>query len=221
MSKAKHFVLIGLGSFGTAVARRLSQNGCRVTGIDASPSHVEALKDVLYEALIGDATEKSAFDGLELAHVDTVIISLGEDMARSLLATLHAKECGAKRIVVKAVSRDHMKLLANMGVSRVVFPETDIAVQLADQLTWTNMLDLLAIDSEFSFMETAVPNSMSGQTLLEADIRKKYGIWVVGIRDALTQKLRMFPETNHVFTDDQAILLLGKTSDLEQFRNLE
>ena len=221
MSKAKHFVLIGLGSFGTAVARRLSQNGCRVTGIDASPNHVEALKDVLYEALIGDATEKSAFDGLELAHVDTVIISLGEDMARSLLATLHAKECGAKRIVVKAVSRDHMKLLANMGVSRVVFPETDIAVQLADQLTWTNMLDLLAIDSEFSFMETAVPNSMSGQTLLEADIRKKYGIWVVGIRDALTQKLRMFPETNHVFTDDQAILLLGKTSDLEQFRNLE
>ena len=221
MSKPKHFVLIGLGSFGTAVARRLCQNGCRVTGIDASPNHVESLKDILYEALVGDATEKSAFDGLELAQVDTVIISLGEDMARSLLATLHAKECGAKRIVVKAVSRDHMKLLANMGVSRVVFPETDIAVQLADQLTWTNMLDLLAIDSEFSFMETAVPNSMNGQTLLEADIRKKYGIWVVGIRDALTQKLRMFPETNHVFTDDQAILMLGKTSDLEKFRNLD
>jgi trk system potassium uptake protein TrkA len=92
---------------------------------------------------------------------------------------------------------------------------------LADQLTWTNVLDVLAIDSEFSFMETAVPTSMIGQSLQEADIRRRFGVWVVGLRDALTQKLRMFPEANYVFTDDHAILLLGKTTDLEKFRNLE
>lgn len=221
MSKVKHFVLIGLGSFGTAVARRLAQNGCRVTGIDSSAHRVEALKDLLYAALVGDATERAALEELSLDQVDTVVISLGEDLARSLLATLHAKECGAKRIVVKAVSHDHMKLLGNLGVSRVIFPETDIAVQLADQLTWTNVLDVLAIDSEFSFMESAVPNTMVGQSLQEADIRKRFGIWIVGIRDALTQKLRMFPEANHVLTDDQAILMLGKTTDLEKFRGLE
>lgn len=221
MSKAKHFVLIGLGSFGTAVAQRLSHNGCRVTGIDANPQRVEALKDILYAALVGDATDYHALEDLGLDQVDTVVVSLGEDLARSLLATLHAKECGAKRIVVKAISQDHMKLLSNMGVSRVIFPEVDIAVQLADQLTWTNVLDVLAIDSEFSFMETAVPSSMIGKSLQEADIRRRFGVWVVGLRDALTQKLRMFPEASYVFTDDHAILLLGKTTDLEKFRNLE
>jgi trk system potassium uptake protein TrkA len=150
------------------------------------------LKDILYAALVGDATDSHALEELGLDQVDTVVISLGEDLARSLLATLHAKECGAKRIVVKAISQDHMKLLSNMGVSRVIFPETDIAVQLADQLTWTNVLDVLAIDSEFSFMETAVPTSMIGQSLQEADIRRRFGVWVVGLRDALTQKLRIF-----------------------------
>jgi trk system potassium uptake protein len=221
MAKVRFFVIIGLGSFGSAVARRLTKNGCRVTGIDMSPVRVEAVKNDLYEALIGDATERNAMQNLALDKADGVIISMGEDIERSLLATLHAKELHAKHIVVKAVSEDHGRLLKYLGVDRVIFPEVDIAVLLADQETWPNMLDLLAIDEEFSFFELAIPNSITGKSLIESDLRRKYGVWVVGIKDALTGKLQMFPDAKHVFQDDQILLILGKTSDLEKFRSVE
>ena len=87
--------------------------------------------------------------------VNGVVISMGEDITRSLLATLHAKELGAKHIIVKGVTAEHGKILKNLGVERVVFPEIEIATQLADRLTWPSFIDYLPIDPEYSFVEVA------------------------------------------------------------------
>ncbi|MFN9549249.1 MAG: NAD-binding protein, partial [Pirellulaceae bacterium] len=95
MATVKRFVVIGLGSFGSALARKLESNGVRVTGIDATADHVEAMQDDLFEAVIGDATDRASLAALSLDKADGVVISLGEDITRSLLATLHAKELGA------------------------------------------------------------------------------------------------------------------------------
>ena len=92
MHRQKHFVVLGLGAFGDSLARRLTRNGCRVTGMDQDRERVESLKDVLYEALIGDATDRASLVPLSLDQCDTVVISLGGSMVPSLLATLHAKE---------------------------------------------------------------------------------------------------------------------------------
>ncbi|MFN9916568.1 MAG: potassium channel family protein, partial [Pirellulaceae bacterium] len=148
MADTKRFVVIGLGSFGAAVARKLKSNGIRVTGIDGDAETVESLQDHLFEAVIGDATDRGALETLALPTANGVVISLGEDITRSLLATLHAKELGAKHIVVKGVTPEHGKLLKSLGVDRVVFPETEIAQQLADRLTWPSVIDFLPIDSD-------------------------------------------------------------------------
>ena len=217
----KHFVVLGLGTFGGALAGRLAENGCRVTGVDVNPALVEGLKDELYEAVIANATEKSVVDQLGLAEADAVFISLGEELSPSLLATLHAKEAGAKRIFVKGLTDEHGKILRSLGVERVVFPELEIARTLADQLTWPNVLDYVPIDPEHSVIEITVPDSLSGSTLLESDLRRRYNIWVIGIKDALTGKFHMLPGPDFRFNPDQMLVLVGKQDDLMRFRELK
>ncbi|MGH7139716.1 MAG: potassium channel family protein, partial [Pirellulales bacterium] len=148
----KRFIVLGLGSFGTALATRLAKNGCRVTGVDTCEARVEALKDVLYEAVVGDVTDRATLEELHVAQGNVVFISLGEKIEMSLLAALHAREAGARRVVVKGVTDEHARILKHMGVERVVFPEAEMAEQLADSMTWPNVLDALVIDTEYSLV---------------------------------------------------------------------
>ena len=216
----RHFVVLGLGTFGGALAIRLAENGCRVTGVDVNPILVDSLKDKLYEAVIADATDRAAVEQLGLAEADGVFISLGEDIAPSLLATLHAREVGAKRIMVKGLTDEHGKILRSLGVERVVFPEIEIARTLADQVTWPNVLDFVPIDPEHSVVEMTVPDSIVGETLQEADLRRRFDIWVVGIKDALTGKLHVLPGPDFRLSDDQMLILVGKHDNLNRFREL-
>jgi trk system potassium uptake protein len=220
VAEVKRFVVIGLGTFGAALARKLKTNGIRVTGIDGDAQTVEELQDHLFEAVIGDATDRDALATLALDSADSVVISLGEDITRSLLATLHAKELGAKHIVVKGVTPEHGKLLKSLGVERVVFPEIEIAQQLADRLTWPSVIDFLPIDVDYSFVEIAMPELLLGKKLMDTDLKRKYGLWVVGVKDVLTGKLTMFPDGDFKFADDQMLLLVGKEKDLRKFREV-
>ncbi len=219
MASPKHFYVLGLGSFGGALARQLNKNGCRVTGIDSDREHVEDIKDELYEAIIADATDFDTLQHLNFKDANGVFISMGEDISPSLLATLHVKELGAKRIIVKGVSHDHGKLLKSLGVERVIFPEAEIAATLADRVTWPNIIDFLPIDPEYSFMEVAVPDDMVGKSLMQLNLRQQFGVWVVGIKDSMTGKLEMFPDGGYTLGCDQLILVVGKQSSLEQLRN--
>jgi trk system potassium uptake protein TrkA len=221
MADKKRFTVLGLGSFGTALARRLSENGCRVTGVDQRKDRVEALKDVLYEAVIADATERESMEQISLKTADAAFISLGEDITRSLLAALHAKELGARRIIVKGVTEEHGKLLTHLGVERVVFPEVEIARELADRMTWPNVVDYLPIDPEYSFVEFSIPSAIVGETLREADLRRRYGVWVVGVKDVLSGKLQIFPDADFRFGEDQLLLVVGKQADLDHLRELQ
>jgi len=221
MAQAKHFVVLGLGSFGSALAHRLAHNGCRVTGVDKTREFVEELKEVLYEAVIADVTDRESLEQLGLPNAHAVFVSLGEDISLSLLAALHAKELGAKRIIVKGVTAEHGRILEHLGVDRVVFPEIEIAQELADRMTWPNVIDYLPIDPEYSFIEMAVPATVTGQTLQEADLRRRSGVWVVGVKDALADKLEMFPDPEFRLNEDQLLLVVGRQEDIERLRELK
>lgn len=221
MANNKHFVVIGLGSFGTALSRRLSANGCRVTGMDHRSERVEPLKDELYEAVIGDATERESLEHLSVKDAGAVFISMGDDITRSLLAALHAKELGAPRTIVRGVTPEHAKLLKYLGVERVIFPEIEIAEELADRFTWPNVIDYLPIDPEYSLVEIAAPDSLVGKTLQDVNVRRKYGVWIVGIKDAMTGELHMFPDGDFTVGTDQILLAIGKQDALKRLRDLK
>lgn len=216
MAEHKNFVVIGLGSFGGALAEKLATNGCRVTGLDYSKERVESLKEWLYEGVIGDARERETIAHLPVAQATAVVISMGEDITQSLLATLHARELGAKQVIVKGVTEEHARILKCLGVGRVIFPEEEIARQLADQMTWPNVLDYLPIDPEYSFVEVASPDHWAGKTMQELDLRRKHNVWVVGVKDALTGKLHMFPGGDHRLSADQVLLVVGKQVDVNK-----
>jgi trk/ktr system potassium uptake protein len=218
---AKKFIVLGLGSFGSALSRRLTKNGCQVMGVDADRNRVNDVMDDLYETVIADVTDRDSLEELGLAEADAVVISLGEDISPSLLAALHAKELGADHIIVKGVSPEHGKLLEHLGVERVVFPELDIANELGDRMAWPNVLDFLPIDSDYSVMEISIPPSCVGATLLEADLRRRFGVWIMAVKDALSGKLTVLPEAEHRLTDDQLLLALGRKDQLEQLRSLK
>lgn len=221
MAELKQFVVIGLGSFGGALAERLGENGCRVTGMDQSKDRVESLKDVLYEAVIGDARDRDCIAHLPVTTAHAVIISMGEDITQSLLATLHAKELGAKQVIVKGVTDEHARILKCLGVDRVIFPETEIARQLADRMTWPNVLDFLAIDPEYSFVEIASPDNWAGKTMIDLDLRRKHNIWVVGVKDPMSGKLEMFPGGDYKLSADQILLVVGKQVDVNKLSDFK
>lgn len=221
MKDSKRFIVLGLGSFGTALARRLAKNGCRVTGVDSSEERVEDVKDVLYESIVADVTDRDTLKELMVNSVDAVFISLGESIEPSLLAALHARELGAKRVFVKGVTVEHGKILDKLGVERVIFPEAEMAEQLADSMTWPNVLDLLVIDPEFSLAEIAVPTSLAGKTLRDVNLRQRYGLNVMGIKDVLTGKLTLNPAGDYMLTDDQVLLVIGRKEELTKFQVLK
>jgi trk system potassium uptake protein TrkA len=223
MAAKKHYVVLGLGTFGSALATRLAKNGCRVTGVDKNRDRVESLKDVLYEAVIGDVTERHALAELSLDSCHGVFISLGENenITPSVLATLHVKELGAKRVIVKGLNEDHAKVLRTLGVERVVFPESEFATALADRTAWPNVLDFMPIDPDYSFVEITVPESLVGRTLKEVDLRHIYNVWVVGVKDALTGQLALFPDADYRFGADQLLVVVARQEDLNRFREVK
>ena len=221
MATNRRFIVLGLGSFGTALATKLADNDCRVTGVDSSEDAVNELKDVLYEAVVADVTDRDALAELSVANANGVCISLGENIEPSLLAALHVKELGARRIVVKGVTIEHGKILKKLGVDRVVFPEVEIAQQLADRETWPNVLDFLPIDRNYGVIEIAVPSSLNGETLQQADLRRRFGIYVLGVKDSLAGTLQVIPSPDLRLTDDQMLLALGQMDNLEKFRELK
>ncbi len=215
------YIVLGLGTFGSAVARRLHEHKCRVTGVDCSEQRVEQLKEVLYEAVVADVTQREALEQLSVHEAAAVFVGLGEHFERSILTALHLKELGAKNILVKGVTHEHGRVLEKLGVDRVIYPEEEVARHWADRLVWPNVLDFLPIDPDYSVIELAVPASLNNKKLSEAGLRRKYGVTVLAVKDALMDRLDLLPGGDYKLNEDHKMLVIGKKEDLERLCSLE
>lgn len=220
MATIKKFIVLGMGSFGTALTRKLAANGCQVTGVDQRRERLDLVKNVVHEAVIADCTDRPVLENLAIRDATAVFISLGENLTPSLLATLHVKELGARNVIVKGVTLEHGKILEHLGADRVVFPEEEVARELADRMTWPNVLDYLPIDPEYSVAEVAMPSSLSGRSLADANLRSRIGVHVMGIKDVMRGKFEMFPDGKTMLLDDQVLLVVGREKELAALREM-
>jgi trk system potassium uptake protein TrkA len=216
----KKFIMLGMGTFGAALATQLAANGCRVIGVDQRRDRLEAVKNEVTEAIIGDATDREVLENLPIKDATAIFISLGESISRSLLTTLHVKELGARDIIVKGVTKEHGKILKHLGADRVVFPEEEVAKELADRMTWPNVLDYLPIDPEYSVAEVTVPSSLSGKTIAEADLRNRTGVYVMGLKIPITGRFDLFPDGKTRLIDDQVLLVVGREREIASLREM-
>lgn len=210
----RRFLVLGLGSFGAELARKLAENGCQVTGADREQRFVDEIKNEIYAAVVADVTDRESLEELLVSEMDAVFISLGEDTEPSLLAALHCKDLNAKQVYVKCVTDEHGRILEKLGVEHVVFPEKMIAKQLADRATWPNVLDRIAVDLDYELMEITVPNRLVGKTLSESRIRQDYNVLVLAVKDALKGDIDANPKSDLVLSDDQLLLVIGNREDL-------
>jgi trk system potassium uptake protein len=224
----KKFIVIGLGNFGYNIAAALVENKCEVLGMDTSREVVQKAKDIITHAIIGDATNREVLESLAIRDFDGAIISIGQDMGASILIALYFREIGIKRIIVRAVSEDHGKILKMIGVNDVVFPEKDMAFRVANKLALKNVMDYLPISDEYGIIEVPPPASFIGKALRELQISTRYGCQVIGLKypdangDGIvdrTPRIRIAPTANDVITEGSLMIVLGKHPDIEKLQS--
>jgi len=216
-TEKKQFAVIGLGRFGSAVCSTLHKSGYEVLAIDQEEKRViSALSDqIASHALQLDSTETSALREAGIFEFDTVIVAVGSFLAESITTTLNLKEGGVPNVIAKASSATHVKLLNKVGADMVVFPEQEMGQQLARQLTRPRLLDQFELDAEHSIVEMIVPDEFDGKTIAELELRRRYGINLLAIKNE-GDKMEINPLSNRKLYKGTMIVVVGSNQDINR-----
>jgi trk system potassium uptake protein TrkA len=213
----KQFVVIGLGNFGFTVATRLAQIGHEVLAIDSNETRIAGLKDLVTQAITADARNKESLKDLVSNKVDAVVVGLGDSIEASVLCVLYLRELGVKRIIAKAASDDHGRILESIGTSEVIYPERDAAHRLAEKLNApTSVLDYIELSPEYSIIDVATPDDFVGKTLKQLQLPKKQGILVIAVRNVMKNEIQLLPPADYKFEPDSVITVIGRYEDLNK-----
>ena len=204
----KTFVVIGLGRFGSAVA------------VDEREDHVQRVAEKVTHAVTGDARDPSVLRALGVRNYDCAVVAVGDDIGNSALITLNLKEIGVKRVICKAQSHVHRKVLEKIGADRVVFPEHEMGVKLAQGLSSSNVLNFIELSEDFGIVETAVPKEWHYETIQNLDVRARYKVNIIAVRRGKDGALNVAPGASYVIEPGDAVVALGRTEDINHLQDL-
>jgi trk system potassium uptake protein len=214
----KNFAVLGLGNFGFNIARNLSEKGKNVLAIDSDPNQIEKIKNIVNDAIIGDIKNKAVLTEFLDQSIDTAIISTGDNEFDSILAVHHIKEIGIQNIIVKANNDMHAQILKLMGATEIIFPEKDIAEWIATRLSEPNLIERIPLSEDYSIVEYACPDKFAGNTLRKIQLRSKFNILLIAVKDILTNEFVLMPDADFKFKPDTILLLMGKKKDINQMK---
>ena len=203
----KSILLIGLGRFGRHIAMKLNDLDHQVMAVDTNEERVNAVLPFATNALIGDGTNEEFLSSLGIRNFDTCIVAIGDNFQNSLVTASLLKELGAKKVIARASTGVQEKFLLRNGADEVVYPEKQLASWTAIRCTSEHILDYIDLDGDYSMFELAIPENWTGKTILQLDIRKKYGINVLGIRENGKLNMNITPET--ILGKGTSLLVLG------------
>jgi len=211
--------VIGLGRFGFHAATLLHEAGHEVLAVDVDPAQVQKVRDHSTQAVVLDARETEPLKALGIPDFDAVILSLGTRVDASALATLHLRDLGVRRLIVKAASADHARLLTMIGASEVVFPERDAAERLSRRLSDLNLIDLIPLGEGHSLREITAPGSFVGKTLVDLRLRNRFGVQVVAIRGNSEGAVVVNPPPETIIQDGDTLFVLGRDEQLDRMKS--
>lgn len=210
----KTVLLIGLGRFGRHIARRLYDLDHQVLAVDSNEDCVNRVLSYVTSAQIGDSTNPAFLATLGVKEFDVCIVAIGDDFQSSLETVALLKELGARKVIARAATGTQEKFLLRNGADEVVYPEKQLASWVAVRCTSDHMLDYIELDGDYSLYELAVPEQWEGKSLLEMDLRKKYGINVLGVRKNGKLDMNVRPEAE--FGKNMSVLLLGNDRSVQR-----
>ena len=219
MKKDRQFAVIGLGRFGSNMAKALSKMGYEVLAIDKNQHKVQEFSDEVTHVVQADTTDENALRELGILNFDVVVVAIGEDVHANVLTTLQLKEIGVNFIVATSRNSLHTKLLEKVGADRIVAPERDMARRVAYNLASTSVMDYIELSPRFSIVEITAPKAFQNKTIAESNIRAKYGINVVAIKRG--EDLIISPLPSEKIIKDDIVVVVGKNESINGLEALE
>lgn len=216
----KTFIVIGLGRFGSSAAEQLYDMGHEVIVVDRDEEAVNHLADRCTHAAIGDAREIEVLRAVGAAECQCAIVAMGEDLAASVLITMNLRDLGCKYIICKAQNELYQRALERVGADRVVIPEREMAHRLVQSLGSKSFLDYMELSGEYAIAEFTAPKSWIGKSLKELNVRSKYQLSVLAIRNEGSGKLRMSPGGDDPISKGDTLMMMGRQQDLERLQRL-
>lgn len=208
----KSILIIGMGRMGRHLATQFSRLGNDVLVIDKSREQIESLDHTFSDMQIGDCTNENVLRSLDVGQFDYAFVCIGEDFQASLVITSLLKKLGAPHVISKAKQDIQAELLRTIGADEVIYPEKDLAESLAIRHSASNIFDYIELTQEYSIYEIPVLPEWVGHTLIELDVRRKYGINIIGVKNG--SLLDPLPAADYRFTETDHIMVIGKSKDV-------
>ena len=216
----KSFVVIGMGRFGSALAKELTSLGHEVLALDESEEAIARIADHVTHAVIGDAKDENVIRSIGVRNFDCAVVAIAGDIQDSVLVTLMLKDMGVKKVIAKAQSLMHMRVLERIGADQVVFPERDMGQRVAQSLAASNIIDFIELSEDYSIIELACPKKWFGKTFRDLNIRGEYGINVIAVRGSEGKEVTVSPPANYRLTEGDVLIVIGGNSELDELRDL-
>ena len=214
----KSYIVVGMGRFGSEVARQLHQMRCEVIAMDVSDDLIQQISPYVTHAVVGDAQDKELLRALGVKDMDCAIIAIGDDLAASVLVTMNMKELGVPHVICKAHDATYRKVLEKLGADRVIIPEQEQAQRLAKSLSAPNVLDYIELSDEYGIIEMPAPESWLGKDLRQLNVRAKLGVSILAIRRG--GKMHVSPAPDTAFIKEDILVVLGGSQALRKVQKL-
>lgn len=213
--KKKQFAIIGMGRFGSSVAKSLFKAGFEVLAIDRSEAKTQEVSNYVTHALQAESTDEEALRAIGIRNFDVVVVAIGVDIQSSILTTLILKEMGVANLVVKASNDLHGKVLKRIGADKVIYPERDMGQRVAHHLISSNIIDYIEFSNDYSIIESKVSGSMIGKSLRQLDFRVQFNCNVIAQKKG--EELIIPPAVDSPLKAGDILVVLGKNEDLQKF----
>ena len=210
----KSVLLIGVGRFDKHITIKLDELNQQVMAVDMDEEKINEVLPYVTNALIGDSTNREFLQSLGIRNFDVCIVAIGDSFQNSLETVWQLKELGAKKVIARASRGMQEKFLFRIGADQVVYPEKDLAAWTAIRCTSDHIKDYMELDDDYSIVEITIPESWHGKTILQLDIRKKYGINVLGVRQNGHLNMNISPD--RVLNIHEEVLVLGEQRQLQK-----
>lgn len=220
MNGKQRICVIGLGQFGRHLAIELAKE-CEVMAIDRDQTIVNEIGDLVQRAYCLDSRDFVSLSTVVGADFDSAVVSMSESMEASILTVLHLKKLKLRQIYAKATNRDHAEILRAIGADSIVFPERETAARLATHLVNRNLLDFIPLSENHMVMQIAPPGWAYGKTLLQLDLRKRFGIFVIAVKEHVPERTAFLPGPDFLVKDSDSLLIIGTKESLEALENLK
>jgi trk system potassium uptake protein TrkA len=213
--KQKTYAVLGLGVFGSTIAKTLSEYHCEVIGIDSDLTCVERVAEFATQAVQADFTDIDQLRELGIQDVDVAVVATGSRLESSILAILHLKELGVPYIVAKAKNKVYMQILLKVGADKVIRPEKEMGERVAKTLLSRNVVDMIDIDEDYSIMELTAPKEWVGFALKNLDVRNKFGLNILGVRNGEDAKLNFNINGDYAVKAEDQLLVIVEANKFE------